>query len=271
MRYYKEHATEFEMIATGGCYGAMGLDTTKFRYKLFNISRNNQDFYYKYKVAKFIFKQNENGRHLKYALTEISPFIFHFDLSKTTIVNSILEYLITFDDIHNFWLPIEEYRKLFREEFLNTRLPLENIDLNNLFYQKADYPKCMDLNSRINARKRIDILTKNKSYPETVKENVKIFDDYLTLCEENNVRSIIFHPPLHEAFMRYFNREALNEFYTLLGEVLKKHPSAVFFDGWKLKGLSSDEYYSDVDHMNINYAAKFSTILNDFIENLEKG
>ena len=31
LRYYKEHAAEFEMFATGGCYIALGLDNTKFR------------------------------------------------------------------------------------------------------------------------------------------------------------------------------------------------------------------------------------------------
>ena len=42
----------------------------------------------------------------------------------------------------------------------------------------------MDINARVYARKRIDIWRPQKSYPETVKENVKILDDYLTLCEK---------------------------------------------------------------------------------------
>ena len=128
----------------------------------------------------------------------------------------------------------------------------------------------MTVDARVNMRKRIDIWTKSKSYPETVKQNVKNLDDYLTLCEKNNVRPIMFLPPLTEAYMRYFDKEKLEEFYSLVNQSQKKHPSSVFLDGWKLEGFS-DGYFSDADHMNINYAAKFSEMFNSMIENLEKG
>ena len=79
----------------------------------------------------------------------------------------------------------------------------------------------------------------------------------------------MFLPPLTEAYMRYYNKEKLEEFYSLVNQLQKKHSSSVFFDGWKLEGFS-DDYFTDVDHMNLNYASKFSTILNNVIENLEK-
>ena len=125
----------------------------------------------------------------------------------------------------------------------------------------------MDINARVNARKRIDVW-KDRSYPSTVKENFQIFDDYLTLCEKNNIRPIMFNPPLTEGYMRYFDRQKLDEFYYLVSELQKKHPKAVFCDGWKFEGFS-DDYFVDVDHMNLNYAAKFSEILNGVIEQLE--
>jgi len=269
LRYYKEHAAEFEMFATGGCYTELGLDNTKFRYKLFNVGKGNQDLYFRYQIAKFILDQNSRvGGNLKYALVGLAPFIFHYDASRTPFSNSMLQNCIAFNDMHNFWLPVEQYKKLFREEFLNTRLPLENIDLNNIFLSKSSSPKFLDVNARINARRRIDVW-ENKSFPDTVKENIQILDDYLTLCETNNVRPIMVQQTLSEAYMRYFNKKKLDEFYYLVNLLQKKHPDAIFFDGWKLEDFS-DEYFIDVDHMNINYAAKFSAILNEFIENLEK-
>lgn len=271
LRYYKEHAAEFEMFSTGGCYAALGLDNTKFRYKLFNLGKGSQDLYYDCQIAKFLFEQNSRvGGRLKYALIGLAPFIFHYDASKTSYVCSMLQYCVALNDLHNFWLPIEQYKKLFCEEFLSTRLSLENIDLNNPFHQKSSSPKFMTVDARVNMRKRIDIWTKTKSYPETVKQNVKNLDEYITLCEKNNVRPIMFLPPLTEAYMRYFDKEKLDEFYSLVNQLQKKHPSSLFFDGWKLEGFS-DEYFLDADHMNTNYAAKFSEILNSVIENLEKG
>ena len=268
LRYYKEHAAEFEMFATGGCYTALGLDNTKFKYKLFNMGKGSQDLYYDYQIAKFILDQNSRvGGRLKYALIGLAPFHFHYDASRTSFVCSVLQYYIAFKDLHNFWLPIEQYKNLFSEEFLNIRLPLENIDLNNIFYQKSSSNKFVDINARVNARKRIDVW-KDRSYPSTVKENFQIFDDYLTLCEKNNIRPIMFNPPLTEGYMRYFDRQKLDEFYYLVSELQKKHPKAVFCDGWKFEGFS-DDYFVDVDHMNLNYAAKFSEILNGVIEQLE--
>ena len=52
-RYFKEHATEFEMFATGMSYTERGLDITQFKRKLFNFARTSQDLYYNFLTAKF--------------------------------------------------------------------------------------------------------------------------------------------------------------------------------------------------------------------------
>ena len=54
LRYYKEHVSDFEMFSTGVCYTGMGLDITKFKYKLFNFGRSGNDLYYDYQTAKFV-------------------------------------------------------------------------------------------------------------------------------------------------------------------------------------------------------------------------
>jgi len=52
-RYYKEHATEFEMFATGISLTEKGLDVTQFKRKLFNFGHSAQDLYYNFQTAKF--------------------------------------------------------------------------------------------------------------------------------------------------------------------------------------------------------------------------
>ena len=101
LRYYKEHAAEFEMFSTGGCYTALGLDNTKFRYKLFNLGKGSQDLYYDCQVAKFLLEQNSRaGGRLKYALIGMAPFIFHYDSSKTSYVCSMMQYCVALNDLH---------------------------------------------------------------------------------------------------------------------------------------------------------------------------
>ena len=61
LRYYKKHSSEFEIFATGMSYTAYGLDTSKFKHKLFNFAGSSEDIYYDYQIAKFIIANNPRG------------------------------------------------------------------------------------------------------------------------------------------------------------------------------------------------------------------
>lgn len=53
LRYYKAHAAEFEIFATGMSYTECSIDSRRFTKKLFNFGRGTQDLYYDNKVANF--------------------------------------------------------------------------------------------------------------------------------------------------------------------------------------------------------------------------
>lgn len=61
LRYYKQHATEFEIFATGISYVAHGLDATCFKKKLFNFGRAGQDIYYGFQIAKYVISTAMGG------------------------------------------------------------------------------------------------------------------------------------------------------------------------------------------------------------------
>lgn len=264
MQYYEEHADEFEMFATGSSYISFCLDTTQFERKLFNFGRMSQDLYYDYQTAKFALSKNEKNK-IQYALIGLSPISFHYDQSKYyKEIWRLLHYYLAFQDLHNFWLNKSDFENLFRKEFLNNRLSLDKFDLNNVYYEKPDI--CPpDFLARINARERID-LWKNRRFPETRNENVKILDDYLNLCDKNNVRSIMFLPPVTEGYAKYFDKQLLDEFIYFVHAAIKKHSSAVFINGWNMNNNFQDNDFIDVDHMNPRGAAKFSAILNKAIK-----
>ena len=198
----------------------------------------------------------------------MAPYSFHLDLSKSYAgVWRLLPYFIALNDLHNFWLPSEEYRKIFRQEYLAAELPLDNFDANNANLEKTPL-HFINITARINARDKIDAW-KERLFTGTVAENIKILDDYLTLCDNNKVRSILFLPPMTEGVIKYFSKKKIDEFYYLVNKATRKHPSAAFLNGWQLNYFSDKDFY-DIDHLNINGAAKFSAILNNFIETLEK-
>lgn len=173
-----------------------------------------------------------------------------------------MQYLIAFNDLHNFFVPVDFYKKFIRAEYLLMKLPLEPFD-----YGAVPLNKKMDQQSRLNARNTIDGWA-DKNYPDTRDENIKILDDYLTLCGRNRIRPIMFLPPMTEGYIKHFNKQKLDEFHYLIGQACKKHPYAVFIDGWKLQGFTDRDFY-DVFHLNIIGAAKFSTFLNSVIEKLD--
>lgn len=267
LRYFKEHAYEFEMFATGMSYAETDLDVTQFKHKLFNFGRSSQDLYYNFQIAKRAMVYGGGIGKLRYVLIELSPYKFHYDLSKSTNLQFLMpSYLIAFEDLHNFFIPIETYKGLFRKEYLESRLSSDSLDLNNPFYVKK--PLCfMTHQTKLNVLKVRDGGS-GKNFPDTRAENIQIFDNYLTLCEQNNIRPIIFLPPMSELYMKLYSKSRIDEFRYLVNQACRKHPSAVFLDGWQLRGLTDRDFY-DYGHMNIQGAAKFSAWLNHFIEQLE--
>lgn len=122
----------------------------------------------------------------------------------------------------------------------------------------------MNRQARLESRGKIDTWAK-RNFPSTREENIKILDEYLTLCEENSIRPIIFLMPATEGYIKHYNRQRINEFRGLVEQARRKHSAAVFVDGWQLSGLTDTDFY-DSYHLNLRGAAKFSVFLNDFIE-----
>lgn len=198
---------------------------------------------------------------LRHALIGLAPYSFHFDLSKTFVLKCrLLPYAIAFNDVHNFPVSIDVYKKFLREEWLNQKPSIEKVNLNGVKSKKV-MANPIASNSGIRP-------WAGKYYPETRDENIGILDDYLTLCESNNIRPVMFMAPLTEKYMANFNKQLLEEFFTIVEQACKKHPSAVFVDGYKWGGVTYADFY-DHQHVNFHGAAKFSAFLSEFIEGLE--
>ena len=169
--------------------------------------------------------------------------------------------------MHNFWLPVEKYLKLFNEDYLKIKLPIEINEINCVTPVDDNNIQTIQPAARLSWRERIDKWA-DRNFIETRTENIKILDNYLTLCEINGVRPIMFIPPFTQAYMKNFSKEKLDEFHYLVKQIMKAHSMAVFINGWKLGGFTDEDFF-DVDHMNIRGSAKLSTILNNVIEQLE--
>lgn len=263
LRYYQEHSQEFEIFVTGISPTEAGIDINEFKRKAINFATSSQDLYYNFQIAKSVILCGGGHSKIRYALIGLTAYFFHYDLSKILAYKSrMLHYLIAFNDLHNFPVPIDIYKKFLREEWLAKKPSIQYVNINGYKTQRVMTQK--DIDSDDGGAKA----WRNKFHPETRDENIKILDDYLTLCEENNIRPIMFRVPSSEKYMSNFDPRKIEEFEVIVKQALSKHPSACFVDGWKLEGFTYADFY-DHAHLNVHGAAKFSAYLNDFIEQLE--
>ena len=116
-------------------------------------------------------------------------------------------------------MTVESYGKIFRKEYLSISLPLEPFDLNNPYMTPKTTPRSITPQKRFEALKIID--DRAKKSPEIRNEDVKISDDYLMLCEQNNICPIMFLPSMAEGYKKHFNKQILYEFYYRVRQACK--------------------------------------------------
>lgn len=258
LRYYKEHAQEFEIFVTGISGAYYGVDVSQFKRKTINLAKPSQDLYYDFQIAKTVLSVDNR---IRYALINLAPHSFHYDLSQVFRYRCIfLNYFTAFNDLHNFFMPVDVYKNFFSEKYLARKLPIDNLDPNGGKSEKIMNQQ--DIEAPVAG-------WRGKYYPKTRDENIKILDDYLTLCEENNIIPIMFRAINSERYMAEYDETLLEEFDRLVCMACLNHPSAIFINGWHLKGFTYDDFWDHI-HLNVQGAKKFSAYLNDFIEKLER-
>ena len=269
MDRYKQDVEKFKIFATGSSTPQAAIDIDKFELPTINCAHAAQDLYYDFKIAQELIDSGGGGR-LRYALIGLMPYTFDYDVSRT-VANSwlMLQWFLYFRDLHNFCMSVEDYSSLFSKKFLDGGYvkPSETpIDLNNVYSDKT--ANRIIAEGRISTRKAAEKWLK-KRYPKTIEEYKKILDDYLTLCDGNGIKPILFLPPRTAAYVEVFDNNFLNEFYANLIEIMSRHPTAVFFDCWRVPNLPDDDF-SDPIHMNVMGGAKFSYVLNQFVMQFER-
>ena len=159
LRYYKEHVQDFEMFVTGGINGRY------FKYKTSNFARPSQDLYYNFQIAKSVMLFEKMGyNRIHYALIGLGPISFHFDLSRTFALRCrILPYVIALNNLHNFPLPIDVYKKFFRKEWLTNKPFIQRVNMNG--------PKLKSVMDNPLSTSRGILPCNKKYYPKTRDEN----------------------------------------------------------------------------------------------------
>ena len=259
------HISKYKIFITGISYGYTGTNISSYELPILRCASSSQDLYYDYQFAKKLLNMKDSN--FKYAIIELAPYIFHYDISIGTIQQWLmLSYYFGFRDVHNYHISCKEIEDIFDTKFLTTN----NLPVPEGFDERDFIPSMtpqFTIDKRMKAREEAEAW-KNKRYPKTVKENKKIFNDYISLCKQYNVWPIVVRFPAIDAYREFFPKQLIDEYNYILAESGIGERFS-FIDKWNFDDKLTYQDFFDSTHLNSSGAKKMSSFLNDYIMNLE--
>lgn len=264
-RFVEPRISQYKTIVSGISLARSGTDIDCYQLPTLRLASSGQDLYFNYKIAERLMSMN--GAAFKYAILELAPYIFHYDQSLSMNSRGVmLMYYFGLHDVHHCPMTCEAIEAIFNENFLRAdRLPIPTeFDLRT--FPPDVWAQFTPL-ARMNVRKDAEKWS-TKRYPETLAENERIFDDYLSLLERHGVQPIVAIFPSIDAYREFFPKQLLDELhYILRRNGLGKR--FLFLDMWNSDQMFGYDDFGDATHLNQVGNKKMSRFLNDYIMNLE--
>jgi hypothetical protein len=252
--------SNIECIATGLSYVYNGFSKDLCLRKAFNFSLASQDLYYDHKIVKHILlNYPKEAESLKYVIIGLSYYSFQYDMSLSSMRAKVLMYYNLLKDCHHF----TEVSRLQKSDETAAEDLLRKSKNGLVIYQ----PDKFELNSfqdKERLGKRQAELDCNKNYPNTVQENVKILQEYLSMLKERKIKPIIVVFPASKYYTNYFSNTIEEEFLSIIGK-MKSEYDFQYIDYFRSE-LFDNEDFRDVSHLNTKGGEKFTKILNEIIE-----
>lgn len=252
-----------EVMATWISYVHWGLNENTLIKKVHKFSSASQDLYYDYKIIKYLLEEYpEKMSDIRYVIIGLSYYAFQYDMSLSAMSNKTLLYYPILKDGHHFngiektYSDIEMSLSIANKVFNKNKEGKYILNCN-----RKDFSQIKDKEKLGEKQANIDC---NKNYPETVKENIQIFRDYLYLLKIKNIKPIVVVFPASKYYTSHFSKRIEDEFHSIIASVRKEYDFQ-YIDYFR-SDLFTDEDFTDISHLNPKGAEKFTIILNDIVE-----
>lgn len=249
--------TECEILVTGLSYAFDGINTNLLNKVAVNFALPSQDLYFDYYVTKSIFK-NIELRCLKYQIIGLSYYSFHYDLTKSLLLNRALGYHfftgrmhhLSYEQVQGFKVYKNIICDIFKEDAINQVYDLSYRENNISLMDKEIGKNLANKHSK-------------KNYNKTVKENKEILEQYLKLLKSKNIIPIVIVFPVSKYYYPYFSKEMSIEFQQIIREMQSLY-AFEFIDLFSSDMFVDNDFY-DFDHLNKKGAYKVANFLNKVI------
>ncbi|GEM_PF-86019 len=243
-----------EVLITGLSYAEVGIDCDKLSMPSCNISLSGQDIFYDYHITKYLLKFNSVKNNIKQICICMGYYTFDYDLSLAdNAFTRIHRYYYTLGETHH-------YDNVINLKLCNSIYKSKNYEQDYLNYHK------LKLNTVLNCenieQEKVAQKQANMNYPETVVENKYIFELYLKMLLQHDVKVTILILPTSKYYYKHFNNNyQKNKFYEIINEFKKIYNFNVidYFDSEIFK----DDDFWDYSHLNQKGALKFTNILEE--------
>lgn len=244
---------QIEVLVTGISYANYAIYEPFMSKETFNFALPSQDIFYDYQIVKHLMKFPQLKDHLKYVVITLCYYSFENDLSRSKQNLGILHrYIKTLKDTHNYnnIKGIEILHDIYEQKYL--------IDDYYKHIYMPDFLRNIT-NSDVPNQKYLAELQSSNNFPETVIENEKILDEYMTMLEKNNIMPILVVCPTSKIYNQYYSDYSKDKFYCSIDKIRLKHKFQLL-DYFYSEQFDESEFY-DGSHLNIKGAEKFAKLL----------
>lgn len=261
--FISKHYMNTELLVTGISYARAGFSQSVCCRKSYNLAWWSQDLFFDYSTIKFIFENyNEKVNEIKYVIIGLSYYSFQYDMSLSAMKNKSILYYDVLKTAHHF----NEIERIYKEYSIDKEIA------NKIFKKKESgqfnlqwrIPTLKDYKDKWEVGKKQAETDCNKNYPNTVVENIQIFNDYLSLLNTYKIKPIVVVFPASVYYTSNFSKTIEHEFQDIIKNT-KNQYNLQYIDYFRTD-LFDDEDFADVSHLNKKGSEKFTKILNDIIE-----
>lgn len=273
-------------IGVGSSYGQLGLEENQFDFPLKNLALQSQDMYYACLIAREAIKRNSK---IEVVIIGCGYYYFYSDLSKTKNNLELRRvydvYQPIFGDVHNAKeiteTAVEKNSLWHIESILSFFAKYFFYDSNRYYFNEFRTRDSLKMNLWNDRNKSWDSITieeraaagryraecHNKALigrESTFAENISIFDSFLRLCHEKNIKVYMCVFPGTKEYMRYLNESFRKNFFSAMECYKKRGLEVRVIDLNEVIEFETSDF-NDTDHLNDRGALKATRIINSII------
>ncbi|QJD85198.1 nucleoside-diphosphate sugar epimerase/dehydratase [Cohnella herbarum] len=258
----------YKTTITGLSY-AKGILSHQLAQPAANLAAPSQDLFMDYCwLESYLDRCKEYNFKPKTAVIGLAYYSFDYDLFKSNFINQPSRSLVgLYSRLNLIRDKIKEHsldRFILADQHCETFMR-EIHELKSLFQLKeVDDTSCFRVGQNLEiAREELGRRHSNRSYKETVEENIEILSKYLSLLSENEIKPIVIISPQLKEYRIGFGDKKADEFKNIVWGIQQQ------FDFQMIDLYDSSDfnynYFADYDHLNTNGYLKLTNILNEVI------